>query len=224
LRLVPPRELRLPVFPLPEVVFFPETVLPLHVFEPRYRQMVADCLQGERWMAVAMLRPGWEKDYEGRPPIHRVAGAGEIVHAEALGDGRFNILLDGRLRVRIEEEEPGDRPYRVARARPLADVEAAVDTPGFAERLRGLRVAHGKLLTALGQGHADLVTRLTVAGARPGTVIDRIVSAVVPDAAARQRALETLEVDERLDLAAQALAELLTMVAGAQDDGEEEDG
>ena len=202
-------------------------MLPLHVFEPRYRQMVADCLQGERWMVVAMLRPGWENDYEGRPPIHRVAGAGEIVHAEALGDGRFNILLDGRFRVRIEEEDPpGDRPYRVARARRLADVEAGAGAPAFADRLRGLRAAHGKLLTALGQGHADLVTRLTVAGAGPGTVIDRIVSAVVPDAAARQRALETLELDARLDLAVQALAELLSMVVGAQDDGEEdaEDG
>ena len=102
------RELRLPIFPLPEVVFFPETILPLHVFEPRYREMVADCLAGDRWLAVVMLRPGWDKDYEGRPPVHDVAGAGEILQAEALADGRFNILLDGRARFRILAEEPPD--------------------------------------------------------------------------------------------------------------------
>jgi Lon protease-like protein len=110
-------ELRIPIFPLPEVVFFPETVLPLHVFEPRYRQMVADCLAGDRWLGVVMLRAGWEKDYQGRPPVHGVAGAGEIIQAEMLADGRYNILLDGRARVRILAEEPLDgRLYRVARA------------------------------------------------------------------------------------------------------------
>jgi len=218
--------LRLPLFPLPEVVFFPETVLPLHVFEPRYRRMVADCLEGDRWMAVAMLRPGWEKDYEGRPPIHAVAAAGEIIQAEALADGRFNILLDGRCRVQIDREEPpGDRPYRVVEARRLAEVPGSATDPAFAERVRGLRAAHAKLLTALGQAHADLVSRLTVAGALPGTVIDRIVSAVVPDAAARQRVLETLDVGERLDLAASQVVELLSMVGGGRDDGEDgEDG
>ncbi len=109
-------ELRIPIFPLPEVVFFPETVLPLHVFEPRYRQMIADCLAGDGWLAVVMLRAGWEKDYQGRPPVHGVAGAGEIIQAEMLADGRYNILLDGRARVRILAEEPPDgRLYRVAR-------------------------------------------------------------------------------------------------------------
>ena len=102
-------QLRIPIFPLPEVVFFPDTVLPLHVFEPRYRQMIADCLAGDRWLGVAMLRPGWEKDYQGRPPVHDVAGAGEILQAEVLADGRFNILLDGRARVRILEEEAAER-------------------------------------------------------------------------------------------------------------------
>lgn len=67
----------LPLFPLPETVFFPHTLLPLHVFEPRYRAMVADCLAGEKRMVVVRLLPGWEQDYYGRPPIHTVAGAGE---------------------------------------------------------------------------------------------------------------------------------------------------
>jgi Lon protease-like protein len=215
-------ELRIPIFPLPEAVFFPETVLPLHVFEPRYRQMVEDCLAGDRWLGVAMLRAGWEKDYQGRPPVHAVAGAGEVLQAEALSDGRYNILLDGRSRVRIlAEEPPGGRLYRVARVQKLADRGPSPDDRAFHGRLQELRAAHARLLVALGQSHPDVVGRLTVAGASPGAVIDRIVSAVVPDAEVRQRVLEAVDVSERLDLAAGALGDLLSMVAGRE--GEEED-
>jgi Lon protease-like protein len=215
--------LEIPVFPLPEVVFFPETVLPLHVFEPRYRAMVADCLAGDRRLAVAMLRPGWERDYYGRPPLHAVAGVGEIMQAEKLADGRYNVLLDGLWRVRIEEELGTDRPYRVVRARSLGDVVRDADRATFPERIRTLRASYAKLLDTLGQSHADLVARLTVAGARPGAVMDRIVSAVVPDAAVRQRILEAVDVSDRLDLASAALLDLLTLVAGSEGEEEEED-
>lgn len=219
------RELRLPIFPLPEVVFFPETILPLHVFEPRYRAMIADCLAGDRWLAVVMLRPGWDKDYEGRPPVHEVAGAGEIIQAEALADGRFNILLDGRMRVRIVREEPPDeRPYRTVHAQRVEDRGPVPGDRAFHERMRELRQAHARLLVALGQSHADVVGRLTVAGASPGAVIDRIVSAVVPEARVRQRVLETVDLSERLDLAVGALAELLGMVSGREgEEGDEAD-
>jgi uncharacterized protein len=216
------RELRIPIFPLPEVVFFPETVLPLHVFEPRYRQLVADCLAGDGWMGVAMLRPGWEKDYQGRPPVQAIAGAGEIIQAERLTDGRYNILLHGRARVRILSEEPPDgRLYRVVRAEPLETRGPRADDRTFGARLQELRAAHARLLVALGQSHPDVVGRLTVAGSTPGAAIDRIVSAVVPDADMRQRLLEAVDVSERLDLAVGALGELLTMVAGRE--GEEDD-
>ena len=217
-------ELRIPVFPLPDVVFFPETVLPLHVFEARYRQMVADCLAEDRWLAVVMLRPGWEKDYQGRPPVHAVAGVGELIQAEVLADGRYNVLLSGRARVRIvAEEPPGDRTYRMVRAERIEDRGPSTDDRAFPERLLELRAAHARLLAALGQSHSDVVGRLTVAGAAPGAVIDRIVSAVVPDAEVRQQLLETVDVSERLDLALRALAELLTMVAGREGDEEEEE-
>jgi len=214
-------ELHISIFPLPEVVFFPETVLPLHVFEPRYRQMVANCLAGDRWLAVVMLRAGWEKDYQGRPPVHSVAGAGEVIQAEVLADGRYNILLDGRSRVRILAEEPPDgRSYRVVRAERLGDRGPSPNDRTFPGRLQELRMAHARLLVALGQSHPDVVGRLTVAGASPGAVIDRIVSAVVPDAEVRQRVLEAVDVSERLDLALGALSELLSLVAGRE--GEED--
>jgi Lon protease-like protein len=218
-----PPPMSVPLFPLPDVVFFPETVLPLHLFEPRYRQMITDCLAGDRRLAVVMLRPGWERDYHGRPPVHAVAGAGEIIHAERLADGRYNVLLDGRMRIRIEGEVSGERPYRVARAHPVADVLSEVDRRSLAERMLTLRAAYAKLLDALGQAHADLVGRLTIAGARPGAVVDRIVSAVVPDAAVRQQILEAVDVSERLDLATAALLELLTLVSGSDGEGDGED-
>jgi Lon protease-like protein len=217
-------ELRIPIFPLPEVVFFPETVLPLHVFEPRYRQMIADCLAGDRWLAVVKLRAGWEKDYQGCPPVHAVAGAGEVIQAEVLADGRYNILLDGRTRVRILAEEPPDgRLYRVVRAERIEDRGPRPSDRTFRGRLQELRAAHARLLMALGQSHPDVVGRLTVAGASPGAVIDRIVSAVVPDSEVRQRLLETVDVGERLDLALGALGELLTMVAGREGEEDEEE-
>jgi len=104
---------RLPLFPLPGVVLLPGTLLPLHIFEPRYRAMVADALEGDRLIGMAMLKPGWEQAEE-PPPIYEVGGAGEIVESEELEDGRSNIILEGRFRYRILGEARPD-PYRLAR-------------------------------------------------------------------------------------------------------------
>lgn len=118
----------LPLFPLPGVVLLPETLLPLHVFEDRYRALVADALGGDRTIGMAMWQPGWEGSSES-PPICAVGGAGEIVDSEELEDGRFNILLQARFRFRVLEEEDAGRPYRVARVEeirslPFTDPEA----------------------------------------------------------------------------------------------------
>src|SRR5204863_9636969 len=83
------------LFPLPNVVLFPHVVQPLHIFEPRYRQMTADALAGDQLIAPALLRPGWEGDYEGRPATYPVVCVGKIVSEQQLPDGRFNILLRG---------------------------------------------------------------------------------------------------------------------------------
>ena len=103
----------LPIFPLPNVVLFPQVFLPLHIFEPRYRSMVADAIQGDRLIGMVLLRPGWESDYDGRPPVYPVGCAGVITHHDRLPDGRFNIVLRGLEKFRITGEET-DRPYRVA--------------------------------------------------------------------------------------------------------------
>jgi Lon protease-like protein len=108
----------IPLFPLPNVVLFPSALLPLHIFEPRYRAMVTDALDGERLIGMVMLRPGWEANYEGTPAVYPIGCAGFITHAERLSDGRFNIMLRGLEKFRILGERPardGGERYRVAR-------------------------------------------------------------------------------------------------------------
>ncbi len=77
----------LPIFPLPSTLLLPQTIISLHIFEPRYRQLVADCIQGAGMMGVPLLKPGYEKDYEGRPEIFPVFGFGAITQSERLDDG-----------------------------------------------------------------------------------------------------------------------------------------
>ena len=103
----------IPIFPLPNVVLFPQVFLPLHIFEPRYREMVADALEGDRLIGMALLRPGWEADYEGRPPVYPIGCAGVITHHDRLPDGRYNMVLRGLEKFRIIEEDHS-RAYRVA--------------------------------------------------------------------------------------------------------------
>lgn len=103
----------IPLFPLPNVVLFPNVTLPLHIFEPRYREMVADALEGDRIIGMVLLRPGWEKDYEGRPDIYEVGCAGLITHAERTDDGRYNLVLRGLEKFRIRQEDH-QRSYRLA--------------------------------------------------------------------------------------------------------------
>jgi Lon protease-like protein len=121
--MVPPT---LPLFPLPNVVLFPNVFLPLHIFEPRYREMVADALAGDRIIGMALLRPGWESDYEGRPPTYSVGCAGLITFSEQHEDGRYNIVLRGMQKFRITGEDHS-RSYRIAAVEPVAEEVTAED-------------------------------------------------------------------------------------------------
>jgi len=104
----------LPIFPLPNVVLFPNVFLPLHIFEARYREMVADALKSDRLIGMVLLSQGWQRDYEGRPAVYPIGCSGVITHADKLPDGRYNIVLRGVQRFRILEED--DRlSYRRAR-------------------------------------------------------------------------------------------------------------
>lgn len=138
----------IPIFPLDDVMVFPNILRPLHIFEPRYRTMVADALKGDRVIGMIQLRPGYEADYEGRPPVFEIGCAGVIEQFEQLPDGRYNILLRGLVRFRILSEDQS-RPYRRAR------VEAILEQPGDQERV------------ALGRQRERLIALLPSGSERP---------------------------------------------------------
>ena len=110
----------IPIFPLPNVVLFPQVFLPLHIFEPRYRAMVGDALDGDRIVGMSLLKPGWEPDYDGRPPIYPIGCAGLITQAHRHPDGRYNIVLRGLEKFRVLGEDHS-KPYRVAQIEPVAE-------------------------------------------------------------------------------------------------------
>ena len=109
-----------PLFPLPDVVFFPKTLLPLHVYEPRYRALASEALEQDRIICTALLKPGWESDYYGSPEVYPVGCVGKIVQHQKLPDGRYNITLDGLAKVRIESSVQLT-PYRLVRVSPMED-------------------------------------------------------------------------------------------------------
>jgi uncharacterized protein len=201
------------IFPLPEVTFFPHTLLPLHVFEARYRLLVIDALERDRRLAVVKLQPGYEAGYAGKPAVHPVAGLGEIVSCERLANGRYNILLRGECRVRLEQELPSDTLYRLLRARRLADTEPTGDV---APALARIRASCRALLSALARP-ADLLDTALADGQAPGVVADRVAAAVLPDADQRQALLETLDVDARVVRVADALEALVKELKGGRE-------
>ncbi len=142
-----------PLFPLPNVVLFPNVPLPLHVFEPRYRALVADALASHRTVGMTLLRPGYHADYHGRPPIYALGCAGTIVEEELLQDGRYNIVLHGRERFRVVEER-GGAPYRLAVVEPLE--ELACDAGALRQTRERLEDALHRLADGEASARADL--------------------------------------------------------------------
>jgi Lon protease-like protein len=179
-----------PVFPLPHVVLFPNARLPLHIFEPRYRTMLADCLANEPPAIVIA-----QVDRRGQR-IATVAGAGVIVDHHALPDGRSNIIVAGRTRVRLEElvlEDPPRYPYRRARATPLPSAEAPVK-----EFERAALLAAAAMFAAEVKKHDPTFAFELPAGADAGAIADACAFQLIVDAGARQAILEELDPRRRV--------------------------
>lgn len=111
----------IPIFPLPETSLFPGVSRPFLIYEPRYREMIADALEGDKIIGMVRLRPGFEKDYEGRPPIYDVGCAGVIEKYEQLPDGRYVILLRGMTTFSVVSEDQR-KPYRLARIESIPEL------------------------------------------------------------------------------------------------------
>ena len=176
---------RLPMFPLPGVVLLPHAMLPLHIFEERYRAMTRDVLKGSRFIVVSRIVPG-EPESADKPAVQRIAGVGEIVMAHELPDGRFNLVLHGRARVRIDDE--------------LRDAEAS------------LRALVGQLADAIPDG-GDVLRQVVAAQATPAELVDVLTAQLVGDPTLRQRLLETREVVRRIERVAAEVVALTGRIA-----------
>jgi ATP-dependent Lon protease len=178
----------LPVFPLPQTVLFPGALLPLHIFEPRYRAMVKDALATNKTLAIALIRETGERDANRNPPIEPVAGVGIIIDHAELADGRYNILLRGRARVRLEEL-PFVPPYRRARAT-LMNSTAGEATPRDVAALLASAAAFAADIRARDPEFDFRIPPHTVAA----TACDLAAHHLVLDARERQSILETLDI------------------------------
>ena len=200
---------QIPVFPLPEIVFFPGTVLPLHVFETRYRTMVMDALAADGTIAVALLQPGWEQRYAGNPEYFPVATAGRMEELQTTSDGRYYFKLAGSVRVRLGEVVR-DSPYRLVRAEEIPERPVDENDPA-------IRRAKLDLLAT----QVCLVRELT-GNDLPGLVLDERISfeaavngacASLPsEAAIRQSLLELDDLAERHRRGVEILDEILKRV------------
>ena len=127
----------IPIFPLEDVMLFPEMSVPLHIFEPRDKAMIADALKGNRIIGMVLLRPGYEKDYERSPSVFPVGCAGVINEVEQLPNGEYNIVLGALTKYRITREE-ASRPYRIAHVTAIEDTVAEADRPTLHARRQRL--------------------------------------------------------------------------------------
>ena len=184
------------LFPLPNLVFFPQVMQPLHIFEPRYRQMTADALEGDRLIALVLPRPGWDKDYAGNPAIHSVACLGRILAEQKLDDGRYNILLRGVARIRIIEEIACQTLYRAAHCEILHELPIADEGRAIFWRTTLIDKAPGWLPKQ--KEIADQFAKLLQSDLPLGALCDILAFALPLDAEFKQTLLEELRVEARL--------------------------
>jgi Lon protease-like protein len=196
----------LSIFPLPNVTLFPGALLPLHVFEPRYREMLRDALERRKILAIARLKPGFEQDYEGRPPVFEACGAGVIESWSERDDGRFDIALRGVARLRIIQELPPVRAFRQVRAERI--VEPAADPALVAAWQVKLGLLWERLSPHLPEQVRDLKA-LTRGSEDVSGYADRLAAAMVADPDACQQLLAEADPAERLRLLTSRVQELV---------------
>jgi len=172
----------IPLFPLPNVVLFPGVALPLHVFEPRYREMVRDCAKNNpRLIGLVLLRGDWRERYHDRPDLYSVGCAGEVVEVEELADGRFNIVLHGVREFQIRREV-GSESYRQA----TVSWREALNDPISDDQRRALRTLVTRYLRAAGGGEGE---RLLIDESVPDDLFVNLVSFATGLSAMEQQAL-----------------------------------
>jgi Lon protease-like protein len=183
------------LFPLPNVVLFPKVMQPLHIFEPRYRQMTRDALGGDRLITMVLLRPGWEGNTNGRPGFFPIGCLGRIMTEQCYADGRFNILLRGLRRVRVQEI-PSEKLYRQGRLELLQDT--GVPPPTKAKALREELVQMVLPWFSASPENRDQFLELARRDIPESVLCDIYSSALPLTIDARQTLLDELHVEQRL--------------------------
>jgi Lon protease-like protein len=193
----------IPIFPLPDLMLFPGATVPLHIFEPRYRAMVAEALDGNRIIGMVLLRPGYEPDYERSPSIFPLGCAGIIEDVEALPNGEYNILLRAIAKFRITREETG-KPYRVAYVTTIPEVLSAQDRTALSTQRQQLEMLLAGSAGRLGLGRIP-------PGLSDEALVDGVAQHIDIDPLDRLKLLDQANPLAR----ARALAELLDKMLAA---------
>ncbi len=195
-----------PLFPLSTVVFFPNTLLPLHIFEPRYKQMINDTMSGEKIIAMALFKPGWEKDYYGNPDVYTVTGIGRIVSSETIDDGKYNIVLYGLKRARITNIVK-EKPYRLAEVE-LVENEFGTTDDIYRQKIADLVTRWNFLLDDNEKSHRiDVNTSLPLEN-----LTDALATLVISNVFDKQRYMEEPRVESRAKMLIAFLQTRLDMI------------
>ena len=206
-----PEYLDVSIFPLPNVTLFPKTLLPLHIFEPRYREMIGSSLNGDRLLGVALLREGWQKDYFANPPIHKTFGIGKIIDYEQYDNGCYDIVVEGLYRARLVTEHATD-PFRTGRVSILQDAPIDHIQSKIAAIRKEIRDAASDLVEVLPE-YEETFQGIWAAHPHPAVTADLIASSLVVDSYDRQSILEEPEVDRRLKLVLVQMRRILFQLA-----------
>jgi Lon protease-like protein len=181
------------LFPLPKVVLFPHAVIPLHIFEPRYRQMTEDALAGDKLVTIVQWRAPYPGSKGEEPVLEAVGCLGRIIEHQRLPDGRFNFLLLGRKRVRLGREIPADKLYRMAEAEILEDQSTGLPQERCIQELtRLVRQVLESQQTLDPDMNTLLESKMPL-----GTLTDIIAHALGLPPAVKQQLLEETRVDQR---------------------------
>ena len=191
------------LFPLPNLVLFPQVIQGLHIFEPRYRQLTSDALESDGLITMVLLRPGFEAQYSGTPAIEQYACLARITHHEILPDGRFNLRIRGISRARILEEIKTDKQYRMARAEPILEI-----APGELQTLIELRKNLSEAVLPRFDSEGAVYRHLVelFAGETPlGALCDMLAYALPLELELKQQLLEEPHIHTRAEIMTHAL-------------------
>lgn len=187
-----------PAFPLPNVILYPKALLPLHIFEPRYLELVQDAIEGNKQLVLPLLKPDWERDYFSRPPVFPIAGLGEIIHWDRVSGGKYNILVRGLSRIQILEEFGGG-PYRITQVEILNEIKAKSSS------LKSQKIQLSTGLRKISDGFLTLPKGIQI-----GHLADIVNIALPIEIYRKQEIFEIIDVKKRVETVLKTLEQVLS--------------